>query len=233
MTEKHLIERFLELQEHSEQVTDEQLQEILADPQMRELVEQMAFAKRALKNQQESEEPNVDKEWERIVAQHSTNDTSATKTYVPVVSLFSQFRKKVAVFLGILLVSCIAYAAIQIVRQRVGEDMETSVGGDSQSPISAEGDLQPTQQIAPKDTIETDTTEIPQPMVFDNIRLDEILPQIASYYQKEVEFRTETARQLRFYFVWKREDGLDHAIEKLNRFECVSIKVENNIIIVE
>ena len=111
--------------------------------------------------------------------------------------------------------------------------METSVGGDSQSPISAEGDLQPTQQIAPKDTIETDTTEIPQPMVFDNIRLDEILPQIASYYQKEVEFRTETARQLRFYFVWKREDGLDHAIEKLNRFECVSIKVENNIIIVE
>ena len=233
MTERQLIERFLELQEHPEQVTDEQLQQILADPQMRELVKQMAFAKRALRNQQKSEEPDVDGEWEKFASRHSSNDTSATKNHAPLVSIFSQLRKKVAVFIGILLVSGIAFAAIQIVRQRVGEHIETSVGGDLQSPTSVVRDLQPTQQVMPNDTIETDTTEIPQPMVFDNIRLDEILPQIASYYQKEVKFRTENARQLRFYFVWKREDGLEHAIEKLNRFERVSIKIEGNKIIVE
>ena len=44
-TDRQLIERLLELQEHPEQVTDEQLQQTLDDPQMRELVEQMAFAK--------------------------------------------------------------------------------------------------------------------------------------------------------------------------------------------
>ena len=41
-TDRQLIERLLELQEHPEQVTDEQLQQALDDPQMRELVEQMA-----------------------------------------------------------------------------------------------------------------------------------------------------------------------------------------------
>ena len=47
-TDRQLIEQLLELQEQTEQVTDEQLRQTLEDPQMRELVEQMAFAKRAI-----------------------------------------------------------------------------------------------------------------------------------------------------------------------------------------
>ena len=39
MTDKQLIARFLELQEHPEQVTDEQLRQMLNDEQMHELVE--------------------------------------------------------------------------------------------------------------------------------------------------------------------------------------------------
>ena len=37
MTEKQRIEWLLELQEHPEQLTDEQLQQILADDEMRQL----------------------------------------------------------------------------------------------------------------------------------------------------------------------------------------------------
>ena len=129
--------------------------------------------------------------------------------------------------------SSIAFAAIQIVRHHAGGDLK-SVGGDMEPPIQ-----EIHQQVVPEDTSKTDTINIPetpeitQPIVFDNVRLDEILPQIASYYQMEVEFNNENVRQLRFYFIWKREDGLDHAIEKLNRFESVSIKIEDNKIIVE
>ena len=45
--------------------------------------------------------------------------------------------------------------------------------------------------------------------------------------------RSEETRQLRFHFVWKREDGLDHAIEKLNRFESLNVRLEEGKIIVE
>ena len=69
-------------------------------------------------------------------------------------------------------------------------------------------------------------TAVSEPIVFDNVSLDEMLSQIAAYYQAEVSFQNESARQLRFYFVWKREDGLEHAIDKLNRFESLSLRLE-------
>ncbi len=39
MTERQRIERLMELQEHPEQVSDEELQQVLDDTPMRELVE--------------------------------------------------------------------------------------------------------------------------------------------------------------------------------------------------
>ena len=231
MTERQLIERFLELHEHPEQVTEEQIRQALADPQMRELVEQMSFVKRAIKNQQKTEEPQVDEEWDKFATKHLLRNSSATKTPSPIISLFSLFRKKVAILIGILLVSGITFATIHIVRHRAASNLV--------SPTQEIHISNPHQQVVPKDTIEKNIattpnmTEIIQPIVFDNIRLDEILPQIASYYRMEVEFSNENARQLRFYFVWKQEDGIDHAIEKLNRFESLSIKIEDNKIIVE
>ena len=51
-TEQQLIDRFLELQEHPEQMTDDELQQFLDDPQMQELMGQMAFAKRTFKNRE-------------------------------------------------------------------------------------------------------------------------------------------------------------------------------------
>ena len=64
-TDRQLIERLLELQEHPEQVTDEQLRQMLNDEQMHELVEQIAFTKRAFKNEESlTDELPVADEWE-------------------------------------------------------------------------------------------------------------------------------------------------------------------------
>ena len=72
MTEEKRIEWLLELQEHPEQLTDEQLQQILADDEMRQLVQQLGFAKRAFKHDElKSDTPDVDAEWEKFAASHS------------------------------------------------------------------------------------------------------------------------------------------------------------------
>ena len=60
-----------------------------------------------------------------------------------------------------------------------------------------------------------------------------MLTEIAAYYHAKVSFLNDDARQLRFHFVWKREDGLRHAIDKLNRFESLSVRLDENKIIVE
>ena len=63
MTEEKRIEWFLELQEHPEQLTDEQLQQILADDEMRHLVQQLGFAKRAFKHDALKNDTTVRREY--------------------------------------------------------------------------------------------------------------------------------------------------------------------------
>ena len=72
MTEEKRIEWLLELQDHPEQLTDEQLQQILADDEMRQLVKQLGLAKRALKHDAiKNDTPDVEGEWEKFAASHA------------------------------------------------------------------------------------------------------------------------------------------------------------------
>ena len=209
-------------------MTDEQLQQTLDDPQMRELVEQMAFAKRAFKNEElQAEELDVEGEWEKFAAKRSALPLCSAKNFDEgnETQHVYPFKKMAASFIGVLLVSGMAFAAIHIVRMVNSHKAETV---QTEQPAS----YKPSTAL-PTDTVKTDTTATMQPVVFDNVPLEKMLPEIASYYDTEVSFRSEEARQLRFHFVWKREDGLGHAIEKLNRFESLNVRLEEGKIIVE
>ena len=100
MTDKQLIEKFLELQEQAEHTTDEQMQQAVDNRQMRELVEQMAFAKRAFKHE-EVAVPSVDEEWAKFSATHTAPFT---------------LRKVAATFIGVVVASGLAFAAFHVVR---------------------------------------------------------------------------------------------------------------------
>ena len=206
-------------------MTDEQLRQTLEDPQMRELVEQMAFAKRAFKNEElQAEELDVEGEWEKFAADHYGEDNSG-KTNFTLFALHSSLQKIAASFVGVLLVSGMAFAAIHIVRMVNSQKAETV---QVEQPVS----YKPSTEL-PADTIITDTTDTAEPVVFDNVPLEKMLTEIAAYYYAEVSFLNDDARLLRFHFVWKREDGLRHAIDKLNRFESLSVRLDENKIIVE
>ena len=199
-------------------MTDEQLQQALNDPQMRELVEQMAFAKRAFKDEElQAVEPDVGGEWEKFAAKNFDEGNETQHGY--------PFKKIAASFIGVLLVSGMAFAAIHIVRMVNNKKAETVK-------VEQPASNKPSTAL-PTDTVKTDTTATMQPVVFDNVPLEKMLPEIAAYYHVEVSFLNDDARQLRFHFVWKREDGLGHAIEKLNRFESLNVRLEEGKIIVE
>jgi len=63
--------------------------------------------------------------------------------------------------------------------------------------------------------------------------LEKILSDIVSHYHLEVVFRNEEARQLRFYFVWHREQGIEQVIDDLNHFERLHIMLNHQQIVVE
>ena len=250
MTEEKRIEWLLELQEHPEQLTDEQLQQILADDEMRQLVQQLGFAKRAFKHDAlKNDTPDVEGEWEKFAASHSEELTNAARAegklactmpckeeedesqldaldegeYKPRLRAYLAPRKIAASFIGVLLASGIAFAAIQVVR-----NISTP---KPQLPSTEQViDTKPVTSL-PADTVKTDTIPT-EPYVFNNVPLDSMLTAIAVAHNMQVEFENEAARHLRFHFVWKREDSLSRVVEKLNTFEAVNIVEEDKTLVV-
>ena len=225
MTDKQLIARLLEMQEHPEQTTDEQLRHMLNDEQMHELIEQMAFTKRAFKNEETlTEELPIADEWEKFATAHAeeldAHDKENSKTRF---ALHFSTHKIAASFIGAVMASGIALAAIHIVRQY--QKPETPQATDTIAVAS------PQRSTFNAQLEETDTLSI-EPRIFDNVPLDTMLFEMADYYHVSVKFEREEARQLRFHFVWKRTDDLDRLVEKLNNFEAVNIIHEPEKLIV-
>ena len=225
MTEEKRIEWLLELQEHPEQLTDEQLQQILADDEMRQLVQQLGFAKRAFKHDAlKNDTPDVEGEWEKFAASHSEELAILDEgEYKPRLRAYLAPRKIAASFIGVLLASGIAFAAIQVVR-----NISTP---KPQLPSTEQViDTKPVTSL-PANTIKADIIQS-EPYVFNNVPLDSMLTAIAAAHGVQVAFENDAARQLRFHFVWKREDSLTRVVEKLNTFEAVNIGMEDKKLVV-
>ena len=226
MTEEKRIEWLLELQDHPEQLTDEQLQQILANDEMRQLVKQLGFAKRAFKHDVlKNDTPDVESEWEKFAASHSEElvalDEEKPKSHFHIYL----FRHKIAAsFIGVLLASGIAFAAIQVVRN-------ISTPKPQQSTTEQTTDIDPVTSLQ-ADTVKADTISV-EPYIFNNVPLDSMLTAIATAHGVGVEFENEAVRHLRFHFVWKREDSLSRVVEKLNTFEAVNIGMEDNTLVVK
>lgn len=247
MTEEKRIEWLLELQEHPEQLTDEQLQQILADDEIRQLVQQLGFAKRAFKHDAlKNDTPDVEGEWEKFAASHSEElEILDEGEYKPRLRAYLAPRKIAASFIGVLLASGIAFAAIQVVRyistpkpqqpttEQTTIEPVTSLPTDTlwfRQDSKSQSTIEPVTSL-PADTVKADTIPV-EPYIFNNVPLDSMLTAIAAAHGISVEFENEAVRQLRFHFVWKREDSLDRVVEKLNTFEAVNIGMEDKTLVV-
>lgn len=215
---------------HPEQYSDEQLQQLLADdPELTELLDEMALTKQAFVGRETDEEAiPVDEEWEKFYAKHSAeiNATDGAKPRVALIRRLMGYMpyKLAASFIGVLFTVGVAFATVHIVLQH--QKPETPQAADTTA--VAHSSLSNLHS-----SLSEDTTATSKPIVFDNAPLEKMLPQIATYYHKEVEFANGDARQLRFYFVWKPEEGLEVTLHRLNLFESVSVAVKDNKIIVE
>ena len=235
MTEEQRIEWLLDLQEHPEQLTDEQFldepsgkaerQQILADEEMRQLVQQLGFAKRAFKHDElKNDIPDADAEWEKFAASHAEAlDALDDEERKPRFASLLTPHKIAASFIGVLLASGIAFAAIQVVR-----NISTP---KPQLPTTEQtSNIEPVTSL-PADTVKADTIPV-EPYIFNNVPLDSMLTAIATAHGVGVEFENDAARGLRFHFVWKREDSLARVVEKLNTFEAVNISLEDKMLVV-
>jgi hypothetical protein len=207
MEQNDKIRLLLDMHEHPENYTDEQLGAMLDD----EMQERLVTAKRAMTD---ILEPDVDAEWQRFEQEH----------FAPVKN--HRWLKVAAMIAGVIMLSAFTYAAIQAVRHSTNEKVEETTEQVVTAP-------QPEATVGPRLGVADTAAVVAEPIVFDNLPLDQMLEHIAPHYGMQVEFRNEDARALRFYFVWQPDEGLDATLERLNLFESVSISKEGNTIVVE
>ena len=182
------IEELLRMTERPQDYTDEEIQQLMDDPELRTYYELMVSA-------------------EAGFAQKKIKSGKGSTLW-----------KMAAMFVGILLLTGFSFAAIRMMQSNEGGELksptqETQITNSRQQPI----------EVTPQDSIRT----------FENVELQQILNELANHYHVSVDFRNEQARHIRLYTKWDTSTPLSQMIERLNNFEKVSIRLNNNQIIAE
>ncbi|MBQ6203593.1 MAG: DUF4974 domain-containing protein [Prevotella sp.] len=156
----------------------------------------------------------IDEEWQKF----------ESKYFAPKQRLWD-WRKIAATIVGILMLSGISYAAIQW----WGASPSPSEGGDVEMTTQSSG-VSGNQTAPPlEESVETSADTI---RIFSNTPLDEMVNEMATYYNKVVENQSTKAHDLRLYYKWNRNDGLESVISDLNHFEKVDLAIEGDKLIV-
>jgi len=206
------IRQLLEMLDNPEAYTEQEIQDIInRDEDTRETYRMMVEAKRSSRQRLAEKSVDVDAAWKKF----NQNKQPKQHSY--------NWMKIVASFIGVLLVSGIAFAAFQIVRHTQQHTPKTEEVINTPKSTN----------ITPTDTLTTDTITVPQPIIYDNIPLEKMLPEIAAHYDAKVTFVNDETRQLRFRFVWNPQKGIEQVISDLNQFEHLTVTLKDNQITVE
>ena len=206
------IRQLLVMLDNPDAYTEQEIQDIINhDEDTREIYRLMVEINRSSFHRKNDETVDIDAAWKRF-SQKLQPEKHARG-----------WSKIAASFIGMLLISGIAFAAINFVRQYKKKETPNTKQAEyvekSVTNISA-------------GRFNTDTVNI-QPVVYDNISLEKMLPEIAANYHVKVTFVNEEARQFRFRFVWNPRQNIGQVVSDLNQFERLTVTLKDNEIIVK
>lgn len=207
------IEQLLKMTERPQDYTDEELQKLMSDPEMREYYELMVSAEAGFALRKEKNHGDRSRD------SAGQNHGPVPMILPMILSLGNRFMRIAAMFIVVLMLSGIAFAAYRLV-----------VGRDSESPTQEVRTANSAHQAGTLQQTQTDPTSI---RTFENAELQQILQELSDYYHVSVEYRNEQSRHIRLYTKWDTAAPLQQIIELLNGFEKVSVRLIDNQIIAE
>lgn len=209
--EKRLM--FFDMQEHPEKYTDEQIERLLADEEVKDFLRDLAMARMAGKKAT-PKKVDVDKAWKEFANGSYRN------------------RMKIAAsIVGIIFLSGVALAAVQ----NGWLNFSTSDKVVDNKAMA--------EQIVPSNTLANDSLKAMtveptdsldmKPVVFDNAELGTILMQMADFYHVKVEYMNANTQHVRLFFNWNKTKTLEQNMELLNAFDRIQIEYVEGILIVK
>ena len=213
------FEKILDIIDHQEKYSDEEIREILQDEECRKLYQTMVEVDSAL--EKTSPIINIDEEWEKFSQEHQLQKEASH----PITS----WRKLAASIAGFVLISGIAFAAIHTYIKRCQETTQVTAGTH---PEVIKSDS--VKQVAGKDSLTHPKPEKPViHKTFENVAFEQMLSEIASYYDLQVKFENNEDKTLRLYYEWNSYSSIENIVKELNQFENVNIELQQNELIVK
>ena len=254
------FEKILDIIDHQEKYSDEEIREILQDEECRKLYQTMMEVDSALLQQNLNTQasishspddalssdsslgnssPNIDEEWEKFSQEHQLQE-EATHPIVqeeshPIAQEtgashpITSWRKLAASIAGFVLISGIAFAAIHTYIKRSQET--TQVTADTHSEVIKSDSA---KQVAATDSLTHPKPEKPAfHKTFENVAFEQMISEIAAYYDLQVKFENNEDKTLRLYYEWNSHSSIEDIVKELNQFENVNIELQQNELIVK
>ncbi len=196
----------LDIIENPDKYTSSQLEEILSDPETREIYTLLCKTDSAI---EAGKTVDVDAEWDKFSRKHAIRPRSA-------------FRWKSGRAASIAIIVCTSIAAIAagIVITEAVKDKNTTPVAENVSDATTLADAIPQEStIERRDSI----MELPSPVMFEDDSLETIMNAIAATYRVNVIFRNKEAATLHLYYRLDPSLPLDDVISQLNTFEQINI----------
>lgn len=222
------FEKILDIIDHQEKYSDEEIREILQDEECRKLYQTMMEVDSALENP--SPIINVDEEWEKFSQEHQLQEEATQNAAQEAASHpITSWRKLAASIAGFVLISGIAFAAIHTYIKRSQEP--TQVTADTHPEVINSDSA---KQVAAKDSLIHPKPEKPAiHKTFENVAFEQMISEIASYYDLQVKFENNEDKTLRLYYEWDSHLSIENIVKELNQFENVNIELQQNELIVK
>lgn len=225
-TSENNIRQLLEMLDNPDDYSEQDIRDAInRDEETRETYRLMAEAKRSSRHRQDNNPADADAAWQRFKERGQVKVKSeklptarpAAQPNSQFSILNSQFRKIAASFIGVLLVTGIAFAAIHIVSHSDSpKEQDTIAPAASRHPAV-------TTRLSEADTIAT-----PQPKLYDNVPLGEMFDELADYYHIKVAYRNEATRLIRLFYQWRPDYTIERVVGMLNNFEWLQLELEND-----
>ena len=218
---KDNTDRLLDALKHPENYTDAEVEQILSDPEAREVYDMM---RKTADASAPVPEINLDEEWHRFESKQ-TRRKPVILRWLP----FMASRNASAVVLA--LVGTLAVVAATIgVTHYFGTQKDLA---QTQQVEQQEQTVVANTDVAPADTIRVEEVPRHDTILFKGESLETILSDIARYHGATVKFNQDAAKSLQLYYEWNYTLPLNEVVEQLNNFEQINITLTDNVLTVK
>ena len=205
------IQELLEITETPNEFSDEQIQKMLQDDEMRASYAVMVLAAQAFDAKRVTDRPNIGQNVATIVALGNKR----------------RLWRNVAIFIGIFLMSGLAVAAfLPMGKTKPAEEKPVVVTKNETSTQVADTQMQQKELAEPQ--------SLPNPIVvFQDETLENIMQVVGDEYKVTPVFKNEQKRHIRLHLKWNSEAGLDIFLQRISQFQQFKVTATPTTIIIE